>query len=137
VVLLTNGRSNAGSVPPDVAAALAAFHRIRVHTVGIGSRGEVAMAGGTGGRELEFERHDLDSATLEQIAGATGGRFFQALSSADLRGVYDEIDRLERVPRTAPPRRGGAPAPEPFLAIAGALVLLEILALHVVWRGIP
>jgi Ca-activated chloride channel family protein len=137
VVLLTDGRSNAGSVPTDVAAALAAFHRIRVHTVGIGSRGEVAMAGGARGRELDFERHDLDSAALEEIAGATGGRFFHALSSGDLRSVYDEIDQLERVPRTAPPRLAGAPAPEPFLAIAGGLVLLEILALRVLWRGIP
>jgi hypothetical protein len=65
VVLLTDGRSNAGSVPTDVAAALAAFHRIRVHTVGIGSRGEVAMAGGARGRELDFERHDLDAAAGE------------------------------------------------------------------------
>ena len=137
VVLLTDGRSNAGSVPTDVAAALAAFHRIRVHTVGIGSRGEVAMAGGARGRELDFERHDLDSAALGEIAGATGGRFFHALSSGDLRSVYDEIDQLERVPRSAPPRLSGAPAPEPFLAIAGGLVLLEILALRVVWRGIP
>jgi Ca-activated chloride channel family protein len=137
VVLLTDGRSNAGSVPTDVAAALAVFHRIRVHTVGIGSRGEVAMAGGARGRELDFERHDLDAEALEQIAGATGGRFFRALSSGDLSGVYDEIDQLERVPRTAPPRLSGAPAPEPFLAIAGGLVLLEILALRVVWRGIP
>jgi Ca-activated chloride channel family protein len=137
VVLLTDGRSNAGSVPPDVAAALAAFHRIRVHTVGIGSRGEVAMAGGSRGREIDFERHDLDSATLGQIAATTAGRFFHARSSADLGGVYDEIDQLERVPRTAPPRFRGTPAPEPFLALAGGLVLLEILAIRVLWKGIP
>jgi Ca-activated chloride channel family protein len=137
VVLLTDGRSNSGSVPPDVAAALAAFHRTRVHTVGIGSRGEVAMAGGSRGRELEFERHDLDSAALQQIAAATGGRFFHARSSGDLGGVYDEIDRLERVPRTAPPQFRGAPRPEPFLAMAWGFVLLEILAIRVLWRGIP
>jgi Ca-activated chloride channel family protein len=137
VVLLTDGRSNSGSVPPDVAAALAAFHRTRVHTVGIGSRGEVAMAGGSRGRELEFERHDLDSAALQQIAAATGGRFFHALSSGDLGGVYDEIDRLERVPRAAPPQFQGAPRPEPFLAMAWGFALLEILAIRVLWRGIP
>jgi len=31
-------------------------------------------------------------------------RFFHALSSGDLSGVYDEIDQLERAPRSAPPR---------------------------------
>jgi Ca-activated chloride channel family protein len=95
------------------------------------------MAGGSRGRELGFERHDLDSAALQQIAGATGGRFFHTRSSEDLGDVYDEIDRLERVPRSAPPELQGTPIPEPFLAVAGGLVLLEILAIRVLWRGIP
>jgi Ca-activated chloride channel family protein len=137
VVLLTDGRSNAGSVPPDVAAALAAFHRIRVHTVGIGSHGDVAMADESGGRELRFERHDLDADTLQQIATASGGRFFHARASGDLASVYAEIDQLERVPRKAPPRMQGAPLPEPFLATAGGLLLLELLVSRVLWRRIP
>src|SRR5262249_29003134 len=41
VVLLTDGRSNADHVPPEVAAGLAAQLGIRVHTVGIGGEGEV------------------------------------------------------------------------------------------------
>src|SRR5690606_2988823 len=44
VVLLTDGRSNTGAVPPDVAAALAAARGVRVHTVGIRTTGEVAMS---------------------------------------------------------------------------------------------
>ena len=44
VVLLTDGRHNAGAIPPDVAAGLAAQRGVRVHTVGIGGEGEVAMA---------------------------------------------------------------------------------------------
>ena len=48
VVLLTDGRSNAGAVPVEVAAALARASGTRVHAVGIGSRGEVAMASPSG-----------------------------------------------------------------------------------------
>ena len=140
VVLLTDGRSNAGSVPTEVAAALAAHHRIRVHTVGIGSQGEVAMATGSAAadaRSLERERHDLDATTLQQIATATRGQAFQALSSGDLEAVYQEIDQLERVEREAPPRVMGAPIPEPFLALAALAVGLELVGTRVLGRRLP
>ena len=138
VVLLTDGRSNAGAVPPDVATSLARARGVRVHTVGIGGSGEVAMqrpAGG--GRGLHFERHDLDADTLGAIAAATGGRFFAARSSADLGAVYDAIDALERVPRRAPPRRHRTEHPEPFLAGAALLLAVEVAAARGVARRIP
>ena len=139
VVLLTDGRSNAGAIPPDVAAGLARARSVRVHTVGIGSVGEVPMDPGAaaGGRGLRFERHDLDGATLGAIAAATGGRFFAARSSADLDSVYDTIDAQERVPRRAPPRRHRSVHPEPFLAGAALLVALELATLRGVARRIP
>jgi len=139
VVLLTDGRSNTGTVPPDVAAGLAAARGVRVHTVGIGATGEVAMQTpeSAGGRGLRFERHDLDEATLVAIAGAAGGRFFAARSSAALAAVYAEIDALERVPRRPPPRVRRAPRPEPWLAIAGALLAVELLIARGLARRIP
>jgi Ca-activated chloride channel family protein len=136
VVLLTDGRSNAGSVPTDVAAALARAQGVRVHAVGIGGEGAVAMSDGGGGR-VHFERHDLDAATLERIAAATGGRFFRARSSRDLAAVYEEIDTLERVPREERPRERRAPRPEPFLAAAGGLLALEIALARVLARRLP
>lgn len=137
VVLLTDGRSNADHVPPAVAAALAAQLGIRVHTVGIGGEGEVAMATRGGGRSLETSRQDLDADTLSQIAAASGGRFFRARSSADLGAVYEAIDRIERPEREAPAERIGEPAPEPLLAAAGLALALELLAARVVGRRIP
>ena len=138
VVLLTDGRSNAGAIPTEVATALAMERGVRVHTVGIGSEGEVAMADTrSGGRRRELERHDLDAATLTRIASATGGRAFLARSSADLAAVYAEIDQLERVGRDAPPIAIGTPQPEPALALAGALLLLEIALTRVLGRRLP
>lgn len=138
-VLLTDGRSNSGAVPPDVAAALAAARGVRVHTVGIGSTGEVAMQAPerAGGRSLRLERHDLDEATLEAIASAAGGRYFAARSSAALAAVYAEIDALERVARRPPPRVRRAAHPEPWLAAAGGLLALELLVGRGLWRRIP
>lgn len=136
VVLLTDGRSNAGAVPTDVAASLARAHGVRVHAVGIGSEGAVAMADGGGGR-VHFERHDLDVATLERIAGASGGRLFRARTSRDLAAVYKEIDALERVSRDERPRVRRSPRPEPLLAAAGGLVLLEIALARILARRLP
>lgn len=135
VVLLTDGRSNAGAVPPDVAASLARARGVRVHTVGIGTQGEVAMQ--RGGGALRFERHDLDSDTLSGIAEATGGRFFPARSSGDLEAVYASIDALERVPRRPPPRVRTSAHPEPFLAGAALLVALEMLGARGIARRLP
>jgi len=138
IVLLTDGRSNAGAVPVEVATALARRRGIRVHTVGIGSQGAVAMADAhSAGRRRELERHDLDVATLQQIASATGGRAFLARRSMDLAAVYQEIDHLERVARRAPPAVLRAPQPEPALAMAGLLLLLEISLTRLVARRLP
>lgn len=139
VVLLTDGRSNAGAVPPDVAAEIAAARGVRVHTVGIGSGGEVPMArsGAPGARALQLERHDLDETTLQRIARTTGGRFFRAEGSADLTAVYAEIDALERIPRPAPDRRGLRPRPEPLLALAGLLLAAELALVRGLARRIP
>jgi Ca-activated chloride channel family protein len=139
VVLLTDGRSNAGAIPADVAAALAVSRGVRVHTVGIGSAREVPMQRppGAGGRGLRFERHDLDAETLGAIAAATGGRYFGAQSSADLASVYAAIDAQERVARRPPPRRHRTAHPEPFLAGAALLIALEIATTRGVARRIP
>jgi len=139
VVLLTDGRHNAGTVPVDVAAELARHRGVRVHTVGIGGEGEVAMAAGEGDARpgLGFERHDLDAATLERVAAHTGGRFFRAARAEDLASVYAAIDGLERAERPAPQRPVERPRPEPWLALAAGLVVVELGALRVLRRTLP
>jgi Ca-activated chloride channel family protein len=138
VVLLTDGRQTAGALPTDIAAALARAEGVRVHAVGIGSEGAVPMAADDGSQErLHFERHDLDVPTLQAIATATGGRFFRAETPRELEAVYDEIDALERVPRTGPEREHVAPRAEPLLAAAGACLLAEIALARVLRRRLP
>jgi Ca-activated chloride channel family protein len=141
-VLLSDGRHNAGTLSVEAATALAAAEGLRVHTVAIGSQGEeVPMASaagsGVGGRGLRFERHDVDFATLERIAAATGGRFFPARSASDLDAVYAEIDALERVGRPRPARLRQTDRPEPLLALAGGLLLGEIALARVARRRLP
>lgn len=138
VVLLTDGRHNAGRLSVEAALELAVASGVRVHTVAIGSAGEeVAMQGRGRGGVQRYERHDVDPEPLKAVARATGGRFFAARRSSDLEQVYAEIDRLERVVRTLPPRVRHTERPEPLLAAAGALLLLELGVARVLRRRIP
>ena len=140
VVLLTDGRHNAGALSVEAATAIAAAAGVRVHAVAIGSAGAlVAMAPGPGEIALRprRERHDVDDAGLQSLAAETGGRFLLAQRSADLPLVYAEIDQLERVARTLPPRVRHTGRPEPLLAGATGLVFAELALARILRRRIP
>ena len=140
IVLLTDGRHNAGALSVETAAMLAGAEELRVHTVAIGTAGEeVAMAPGPGtlAGPPRFERHDVDTDALVHVAESTGGRFFEARSSSDLEAVYAEIDALERVARPLPARLRRIDRPEPLLAMAGLLLLGEVALARVGRRRLP
>ncbi|MEZ4239645.1 MAG: VWA domain-containing protein [Myxococcota bacterium] len=89
VILLTDGRSNAGRVAPMEAAQAAAALGIKVYTVGVGAqtRGFFGSLG-----------DGLDEDGLKRIAAATGGQFFRATDSDNLKRIYETINELEPSP---------------------------------------
>lgn len=89
VILLTDGRNNAGRLGPEEAAELAARLGIKVYTIGIGSAGGRSLFGGSDG---------LDETTLARVAEATGARYFRAGDAQALQQVYATIDTLEPSP---------------------------------------
>ncbi len=91
MILLTDGRSNRGQVPPLEAAEAARALGIRVYTVGIGTTGGGGLRGFFSGRG-----NDLDEKTLQAIARTTDARYFRADDTKALRDVYATIDELER-----------------------------------------
>jgi Ca-activated chloride channel family protein len=100
VILVTDGRSNAGATPPELAAAAAASLGIRVHAIGIGAAGPavIPIENPLGGILYRRVRADLDEATLQAVAARTGGRYFRADDPAMLARVFREIDQLEKAP---------------------------------------
>jgi Ca-activated chloride channel family protein len=137
VVLLTDGRHNAGTLSVETATELARVARVRVHTVAIGSAGAAVPVSEAGRAGLGLERHDVDAATLAAIAAATDGRFFPARRADQLDAVYQDIDALERIPRTRPPRLRRSDRPEPLLALAGGFLLVELATSRVLRRRLP
>jgi Ca-activated chloride channel family protein len=90
VILLTDGRSNAGSLSPQQAAEAADALGVTVYTIGVGST-ESRRRGLFGGRTEE-----IDEATLQEIAQVTGGQYFRATDTRSLSAIYSTIDELEK-----------------------------------------
>ena len=97
VILLTDGRSNRGEVGPVTAAQMAQALGVRVYTIGVGTRGNarVPVPNPLGGTRYATVRADVDEATLQEVAGLTGGRYFRATDNESLAAIYEEIDALE------------------------------------------
>ncbi|UFS69551.1 VWA domain-containing protein [Geomonas sp. RF6] len=128
VIVVTDGRSNAGSVSPREAAAAAKALGIRVHTVGMGAKGAVVIPvpsplGGTTYTEIDA---DLDESTLREVAAGSGGSFFRADDSRVLRRVFAEIDRLEKRPVEEKVFFSYSEWFPPLLVAALALLCLEV-----------
>jgi Ca-activated chloride channel family protein len=98
VVLLTDGRNNAGQVGPEAAAEAARSLGIKLYTIGVGSRGPVPCLVDTpdGGRTYVRVEADLDEDLLKAMAESTGGRSFRATDSDGLAAAFHEIDSLEK-----------------------------------------
>ena len=137
LLLVTDGRHNAGRLAPETAARVATLNGVRIHTIGIGGRGRVPFARASPGEPLRFEKVDLDEATLREVAALTGGRYFHAEKPDDLHEVAAAIDRLEARPHALEPRYRKASLAPFTLALALVLILLESATSHGVLRRLP
>src|SRR3569623_1763015 len=123
LILLTDGSSNAGAMPPLEAARMAAQAGLRIYTIGGGAAAQDGFFGISG-------NSDLDEDTLKSIAKTTGGEYFRATDAAALEQVYDRIDRLEP---SAARQQWYRPRDEWFAWPLGLALLLSLPA--VLWSG--
>ena len=98
VVLLSDGMQTAGVLSPEDGIKIAKTYGVKVYTIGVGTNGLVPFPTylPSGQTHMTMQRLEFDSATLQTIAQATGGRYFYADDVASLTEVYEEIDQLER-----------------------------------------
>ena len=93
VILMSDGFTNAGVIDVNEALQLAKNANVRVYTIGIGSDKQLAQA--FFGFVPMNSPLDLDEASLQKIANETGGQYFRAKSTVDLKNIYELIDQLE------------------------------------------
>ncbi len=101
VILLTDGINNSGRIPPLIAAEAAETLKIKVYTIGAGTRGKAPFpVTQFGQRRLVSATVDIDEETLQQVAEKTGARYFRATDTKSLEKIYSEINTMETTTRT-------------------------------------
>ena len=138
VILLTDGSNNMGDLSPMTAAEIAKSLGIRVYTIGVGTNKvapyPVPVAGGVQYINIPVE---IDTKTLKDIAQTTDGNFYRATSTAELKQIYRDIDKLEKTKMNVKHYAKRYEAYQPFVLVALVILLLEIL-LRLTWfRRIP
>ena len=98
IILLTDGVNNQGSIAPMTAAEIAQEFKMRVYTIGVGTKGYAPYPFNTPFGNIVYQDVEvkIDEKTLQDIANGTNGKYFRATSNKALQEIYKEIDKLER-----------------------------------------
>ncbi|MBN1271448.1 MAG: VWA domain-containing protein [Candidatus Aminicenantes bacterium] len=98
IILLTDGRNNAGEIHPLTAAQAAEALNIKIYTVGAGSRGTALypVQDPVFGKRYVRMPVEIDEKLLQEVAQQTKGRYFRAVDRSSLEEVFAEIGRLEK-----------------------------------------
>lgn len=147
IILMTDGRNNAGKVAPRTVAEAAQALGVKIYTIGVGKRGESRrpridrngryVTDFFGRKIYDRDPEDLDESVLQEIASMTGGKYYRADNSQKFRDIYAEIDKLEK---TEAQVKKFAHYDELFAWVISpglGLLLLEILLRHTIWRRLP
>lgn len=155
LILLTDGRHNAGVITPEKAALAVRALEVKIYTIGVGGksnltvrysskdpliRGMVPRA--SKGRvfskaQTARQRVALDERILKTIAQTTGGKYFKADDSKQLSEIYDIIDREEKTEIKIKEFFHFRELYPHFLALALILFGLEVFLKNTFLRVIP
>ncbi|MEM7354580.1 MAG: VWA domain-containing protein [Acidobacteriota bacterium] len=138
VVLLTDGRSNAGSLTPTKAAEVAATFGIKIYTIGAGGRDKAPfIVDSFFGKQVVYQDVEIDDQTLMEMARVTGGQYFRAEDEQALQKIYQEIDELEKTEITMSSYMEYNEQFRWFVIPALGLLLIEVLMLGTRFRKLP
>ncbi|MES2829910.1 MAG: VWA domain-containing protein [Bacteroidota bacterium] len=136
VILLTDGSNTTGSIPPMTAAEIAKKMKIRVYTVGVGTKGYAPYPVKTeAGIQYQQVPVTIDEPTLSSIAKITGGQYFRATNNEKLKEIYQQIDNLEKAKIAVTQYHKKTERFLPFALIALALLLLEFALRNTLFKG--
>lgn len=97
IILLTDGRNNAGSLSPAQAAEIGKTFGIKIYTIGVGTRGKAPfLVDSIFGKQYIYQNVEIDEKTLQDIANTTGAKYFRATDRESLKNIYQQIDSLEK-----------------------------------------
>ncbi len=135
IIIMTDGENHEGD--PMAAVEEARREGAVIYTVGFGSgAGEPIPAMDSWGRQEGYKRDRagnvaisrLDEATLREIAGAGGGRYYRAAASGAMQALAAELDALQQESVEAEFETRNIERFQVFLALAALLLIaIELL----------
>jgi len=138
IILLTDGRNNAGSLPPLQAAQTAKAFGIKIHTIAVGTLGKAPfLVNSIFGQRYVYQQVDIDEDTLKEISDLTGGQYFRATDLQSLKTIYKQIDEMEKSEVKVIDHSEYTELFHYFLIPGLLILLLEILLSNTVLRRIP
>ena len=138
IILLTDGENNGGLIDPNTAKEIAKSVGVKVYTVGMGTEGFAPVPVQTAaGVVMQREKVNIDEKLLTQIATETGGRYYRAKDNESLKGIYDEINQLEKSKIEVSNIRRYTEQFFPFALAAAICLLLELLLRWTLLRKFP
>lgn len=102
VILITDGENNSGTIDPETALKIAQGYNIRVYTIGMGVDGQAQLpiytqdAFGRKVKRYQPIHSKVNDELLTKLAETTGGKYYRATTTDALKGVFSEINNLER-----------------------------------------
>ena len=100
IVLLTDGDNNAGQISPNTAAEAARALGIKIYTICAGTQGyvDIPVKDMFGNTVYQKVLVTVDENQTKKVAEIGGGKFYRATDSAALKGIFEDINKLEKVP---------------------------------------
>ena len=138
VTLITDGVNTGGELDPITVATAAEAVGIKLYTIGVGrSDGGDNSQFASSGSEDAIRENPLDEETLRQIAAITNAKYYRATDTEELRGIYAEINALEKSDVEILNFIRYREILVWFLAPALLLLLLELILSNTVFRRLP
>jgi|TARA_B100001559_G_C16491490_1_gene618633 Ca-activated chloride channel family protein len=138
IILLTDGRNNAGNLAPLQAAQTAKAFGIKIHTIGVGTRGKAPfLVNSIFGQRYVYQEVDIDEDTLKEISKITGGQYFRATDLESLKLIYKKIDQMEKSEVKIFDHSEYTELFHYFLIPAILILFLEVTLSNTIFRRLP
>ena len=138
VTLITDGVNNAGELDPITVATAAKAVGIKLYTIGVGrNQGGDSTQLASSDSADGTQENPLDEETLKRIAAITNAKYYRATDTEELRGIYAEINALEKTDVEILNFVRYQEILVWFLVPALLLLLLELILSNTAFRRLP
>lgn len=102
VIFMTDGENNSGTIDPETGLELAKGYGLKIYTVGIGKDGPtripVYSKDFMGNKIKSYQPFEstVNEELLKRMASETGGKYYRASQEDSLKGIFEDIDKLEK-----------------------------------------